>query len=185
MSDWVESLEGMLAQAGACLERRLSGEGAVEVPVLATVSPQGAPEARAVVLRAVDWPAGTVEVHTDLDSDKVASLRADPRAALHLWDPETRLQLRLGLRMEIVEGRAVLERWERVPEESRAAYGKSPAPGSTIEGALDYETLARPQSFAVLLGQVTDLDVVHLGGEHRRAAFERGAGGWTSRWLVP
>ena len=40
-------------------------------PTLATVTPDGRPKARTVVLRAADKQAGILELHTDLHSAKV------------------------------------------------------------------------------------------------------------------
>jgi len=51
-------------------------------PTLATVSPQGRPQARTVVLRAVNKTTGTLDIHTDLWSAKVGDLWVTPFAAI-------------------------------------------------------------------------------------------------------
>ncbi|MBC8165349.1 MAG: pyridoxamine 5'-phosphate oxidase family protein [Bryobacteraceae bacterium] len=83
-------------------------------PTLATVTPDGRPQARTVVLRAADKVAGTVHVHTDLQSGKVRDLRATPFAALHVWDASAHLQLRLEAQVTILTGPDVAAIWERV-----------------------------------------------------------------------
>ena len=50
-------------------------------PTLATVSSEGLPQARTVVLRKADRTSGRLEIHTNLFSAKVAELKAMPDAA--------------------------------------------------------------------------------------------------------
>ena len=73
-------------------------------PTLATVTPDGLPAARTVVLRAADQSAGRLELHTNLHSAKIADLRATPVAALHVWDNGSRLQIRLEADVAIATG---------------------------------------------------------------------------------
>ncbi len=154
------------------------------LPLLATVGPDGWPQARTVVLRAADAVAGVVEVHTDVLSSKVAALRANPRATLHVWDAGARLQVRLRCAVTVLTGAAVHDQWDRVPDLSRIAYGAVPPPGTPVAGPTDYVTLPGPGRFAVLHCQVEVVDVLHLGSPHRRAGFGR-AEGWRGQWLVP
>ena len=90
-------------------------------PTLATVSPDGRPQARTVVLRAADKVAGTLDIHTDLRSAKVMDLRASPFAALHVWDTSAHLQLRIEACVTILTGHDVATTWQGVPEASRGA----------------------------------------------------------------
>ena len=50
-------------------------------PTLATVSSEGLPQARTVVLRKADRTSGRLEIHTNLFSPKVVELKATPDAA--------------------------------------------------------------------------------------------------------
>ena len=50
-----------------------------------------------------------LEVHTDITSAKVASLRAQPRAELHVWDSEKRLQTRARCTVTMTCGVAAAE----------------------------------------------------------------------------
>lgn len=153
-------------------------------PTLATVSPDGRPQARTVVLRAADKVMGTVDIYTDLRSAKVADLRATPFAALHVWDASAHLQLRLEAQVTLLTGPDVAAIWDRVPETSRGSYGSTPAPGDPIAQALDYTKAANPASFAVLRLELLMVDALHLGPNHRRARFDRKAG-WAGVWLAP
>ena len=153
-------------------------------PVLATVSPEGWPEARTVVLRAARRSEIVIEVHTDAASAKITSLRASPRAQLHIWDEKPRLQIRLFATVEILQGVAVSDHWDRVPDASRTAYGKSPVQGTPIDGPFDYTEQRDSAAFTVLRCHLDRIDLVELADPHRRAAFSK-ADGWIGHWLVP
>jgi pyridoxamine 5'-phosphate oxidase len=153
-------------------------------PTLATVTPDGRPQARTVVLRAADKTMGTLVIHTDLHATKVADLHATPFAALHVWDAAARLQIRLEATAIILTGPDVAALWAAVPDVSRQSYGSHPAPGQPLAQALDYTKQPDPASFAVLRLTVQTIDALHLGADHRRARFDRDAG-WVGTWLAP
>jgi pyridoxamine 5'-phosphate oxidase len=153
-------------------------------PTLATVTPEGRPQARTVVLRAADKAAGTLDIHTDLRSAKVGDLRVTPFAALHVWDTSAHLQLRLEAHVTILTGKDVATIWEGVPLVSRLSYGSTPAPGQPIAQALDYTKAADPASFVILRLRVSTVDALHLGPNHRRAQFDR-HNDWNGAWLAP
>ncbi|EAR52923.1 Pyridoxamine 5'-phosphate oxidase-related, FMN-binding [Oceanicola granulosus HTCC2516] len=142
------------------------------------------PQVRSLVLRRASAAEALCEVHTDAGSAKVANLAINPRAALLLWDEAAQVQVRLGVEVETLRGAEVRALWERVPEASRSAYGKDPAPGTPIADALAYRLATGLDNFAVLRCHAQTLDVVHLGDDHRRARFER-ADGWAGQWLSP
>ncbi len=153
-------------------------------PTLATVTPDGLPEARTVVLRAANATTASLDVYTDLRSAKVASLRATPRAVLHVWDQSAHLQTRIEVTAEILTDDVVAVIWSRVPVISRQSYGTMPAPGQQIPEALAYAKHMDFRSFAVLRLNVHAIDALHLGRDHRRARYER-TSSWAGQWLVP
>ncbi len=182
---WATTLDGLHQQVWTRLVRGVADRRApARHPTLATLSPAGWPEARTVVLRAADPAAAVLEVHTDLHSAKVAALRANPRAAFHVWEASAHLQTRLMVEVTILTGDAVAATWARVPDPSRHGYGTTPPPGQPIAAALAYDKPADPASFAVLRCAVQAMDVLHLGPQHRRARFDR-ADGWAGQWLAP
>lgn len=145
---------------------------------LATVGRDG-PQARTVALRGADRAAGTVEMHTDARTPKVDELHGDPRAQVLLWDEATQEQLRLSLRIAVVE--ADPRRWDRVPEGARGNYGTEPPPGTGIGGPEDYARAGEVEKFAALVGRVVAMDAVLLVREpHRRAMWDGRAWGWVS-----
>jgi pyridoxine/pyridoxamine 5'-phosphate oxidase len=153
-------------------------------PVFATVSPEGRPEARTVVLRGANRADGTVEVHTDGGSDKVRSLAVTPLAQLHVWDEKAKLQIRVSARVTLQTGEAVAHKWTRVPDGSRMAYGASPNPGTPIDHAHAYTKLASRDWFTVMTCTITEIELMQLVEPHRRAVFDR-RNGWVGEWRVP
>lgn len=124
MSDWFETLAGLRSGVWSHLQARIADRPSLDGhPTLATVDPDGWPEARTVVLRGADPAMARVEVHTDRHSAKIASLRTTPRAALHLWLPDAALQIRLWLDVTIRTGPEVEGLWATVPDRSRQSYG--------------------------------------------------------------
>lgn len=185
MSDWFETLEGLHDHLwDALVQGIVDPNHPARYLTLATTGPEGWPEARTVILRGADQIAGAVSVFSDLHSAKVASLRQNPRAALHVWDAGGRLQLRLTGTVTIRHGQAVAHIWDQLPAVSRESYGVAPAPGKPIAAALDYVKSPDPTAFAVLDCTISSIDVLHLGSVHRRARFDR-AQGWHGQWLVP
>ena len=151
---------------------------------LATVSMDGKPEVRTVVLRDVSRASSILRVNIDVVSAKVTSLDAHPFAELLYWNAETVLQLRLKARVEIMRGDETASIWPSIPRESRSNYGSNPETGTPISNVFDYEKLGLPQNFAILTFHVDDIDVVELGDRHRRAHFNRQSD-WVWQWIVP
>lgn len=153
-------------------------------PVLATTSADGWPEARTVVLRSAQRTDNMLEIHTDAASAKVAALRINPRAQLHIWDEKPRLQLRIWAAVEVIRGPGTAMHWARVPEPSRAAYGKAPAQGTPIDQVHAYSEERDPAAFTLLRCHPERIDLVELGDIHRRAVYARDSD-WAGQWLVP
>lgn len=185
MNDWFETLDGLLGQMWQRLGRGVADRRApARHPTFATVTPDGWPQARTVVLRAARSEAAEIEVYTDIHSTKVAELRSNPRAALHIWEPAAHLQIRLNVTVRIQTGADVQTKWEAVPDLARQSYGVTPAPGTVIAQSLDYTKSPNASTFAVLSCQIQTVDLVHLGDVHRRAGFNRNDG-FAGCWLVP
>lgn len=182
---WAADLTTLHAQIWTRLSRGVRDRHApARHPTLATVTTAGMPQARTVVLRAADAGAATLDIHTDLRSAKVAELRANPLAALHIWDASAHLQTRIETEVAILSGTDVADLWANVPDASRLSYGCTPAPGAPIPTALAYDKAPDAATFAVLRLTVLAIDAVHLGPSHRRARFER-ATHWAGQWLAP
>ena len=185
MNSWFETHEGTWQRIWDTLGRGVAdAKHPARRPTLATVSPQGLPEARTVVLRHADRTDATVSLHTDLFSDKIKSLRQTPHVALHVWDARQNLQIRLQAEVLIKSGPSTRALWDKIPEHAQQAYGGTPPPGVPIEEALAYVKQPDPTTFAVLDCAVMTIDAVHLGENHRRCSFSR-ARHWHGQWLSP
>lgn len=184
MSEWFETLDGIAARVWQTLEDGVADRTHVaRTPTLATVQ-NGVPEARSVVLRACDANARTLDIHTDIGTTKITSLKQTPRAALHIWDQGQRLQIRMTADVSILTGDAVADIWAKVPDPAREVYGTSPTPGTVIPSALSYDKPADQDGFAVLRCHVIKIDALHLGDDYRRASFAR-MRDWRGEWLAP
>ena len=185
MPEWSTTLAGLRAQVWQMLGRGVSDRhDPARHIALATTAPDGAPQVRTVVLRAVDATAATLDIHTDLRSAKVRALRALPLAEALVWDPRAHLQARLSGEVTILAGPAAAALWAGVPLAARPVYGAEPPPGTPITESLAYATTDGTAAFAVLRLTLARIDVLHLGDRHRRAAFLR-EGGWQGQWLSP
>lgn len=184
MSD-PNDLAAFLSEAWQHLARGVADRRApARHPAFATVSPEGKPEVRTVVLRRAVQSDALVEVQTDTRTPKVAALRATPFASLHVWVPRSDLQIRLSAEVEIITGDAAQADWDKVPEGSRVSYGTQPVPGTPIDHVFAYEKPSNRARFAVLRCHVTGIDLVHLGAQHRRAFYWRDDA-WQGTWVAP
>jgi hypothetical protein len=149
--------------------------------VLASTGPNG-PEARLLVLRATDRNAGTLTLWTDAATAKAAELAADPRAALLVWDPDARLQIRLRARVALRPGTPT--EWDALPPSARALYGGAPAPGAPVAAPDAHRATPDPARFMVLTATVLELETLRLADPHERAIFRR-PDGFAGAWLAP
>lgn len=189
--DLATTLEDCREEAFRRLARGVADRrSAFHTPTLATIGADGAPEARTLVLRGFDAATRTLRLHTDARSGKVADLAADPRCALHLYDPGAKLQLRIAGRAAVHGGDAVAEAaWAGSREFSRMCYAIEPAPGTPVAEppAAPRDAEAGQAVFRVILLRFDRLEWLELAAAgHRRARFAwDDAGALTSTWLVP
>jgi len=171
------------------------------VPVLATVGLDGAPQARAVVLRRVIAEAGEICCHTDIRSGKVAQIRANPRMAWHFYDEGRKLQLRIAAIAEVVpDGPRADEAWACSAVTSRRCYLAPRAPGEASDAPspnlpeavrdrrpTEEETRPGRANFALVVTRADSIDWLSLASEgHRRARFALdAAGAWRGSWTEP
>ena len=154
---------------------------------------------RTVVLREADSEAAILRVHCDRRSDKAREILAGEAlarapCALHAYDPETKVQIRIEGRASLHTDDAVAEAaWAGSQPMSRVCYGIDPAPGTALARGGAYAQpdpeaallIGRP-NFCVIRVRAEVLDFLYLDRRgHRRAGWTRGETGWTGTWLVP
>lgn len=185
---FADDLAATQAHAFALLARGVADRrSAFHTPTLATIGADGTPRLRTLVLRGFDAATNSLRLHTDARAAKAADIKADPRAAMHVYDPAAQIQLRLS-------GTAVLHHddavsaagWAASREFSRMCYAIETAPGSiaTEPPVAPRDALAGQPNFAVILFRFTVMEWLWLdAGGHRRACFDVATGG--AHWLVP
>lgn len=185
MTDWFETHAGLLQETWNILDKGVAdARHPARRPTFATISPDGWPEARTLVLRASDQGAAMLSLHTDITSDKIKSLAKTARAALHVWDEGENLQIRIQADVIVETGASTRALWDKIPDHAQQSYGVTPPPGTPIENALDYVKEPDPATFAILHCRLAHIDVLYLGAQHRRASYSR-ARHWQGQWLSP
>lgn len=192
-----DNLDATLAEIWRCLavgagERR-SG---FHHPCIATVSPDGFPRIRTMILRGVEPGLRQLRLHTDIRAEKVADIAANPRVAVHVYDPGQKLQVRMTGQARIHHGDAVArEAWLGSQPMSQACYGTVPAPGTPIAEGSGFrlpqphspELAAGEPNFAVMLVTVSSAETLYLAHRgHRRAVFSWDGDSLVRKaWLSP
>lgn len=191
--DHYENLDAVLNTAWQMLVDGATNRRTVaHTPTVVTIRADGQPRARTVVLRGCRRDAAQLRFHTDRRSPKVAELRADPRAMLHVYDPGAKVQLQLDCRAELhIDDDVATAAWEAAQAMSRICYQVSTAPGTEIEtpalAAFDPDaTDGGAENFMVVILNVEAIEWLFLDARgHRRARFTRSGEDWDGTWLVP
>ncbi len=187
----MQTLDDVLADTFRRLSRGVADRrSAFRSPALATTGPDGRPQVRTVVLRGFDPAARLLTIHSDLRAAKIEALRADPAAALHVWDESAQIQVRIdGTATVSANDDLARTEWARLHGGSRMAYRSQPVPATPVEdpaGIPRVEEAAAFAQFAVLQVRMDRLEWLHLAREgQRRAAFAWRDGVLEQRWLVP
>lgn len=171
-----------------------TGRSPFHRPALATVDARGYPRLRTVVLREADAAAGTLRFHCDARSDKAREIAAGSGAALHVYDADAKLQLRIEGRARLHRGDALADAaWAGSRAMSRVCYGIAPAPGTPLgEGGAytmpdeDPDGRMGRENFSAVVVRAERLDLLYLDRRgHRRAVFSREEAGWRAAWVAP
>ncbi len=171
-------------------------------PVLATVTADGAPALRVLVLRGVARAERRLRLHTDIRSAKVGEIAAEPRVGLLFYDKAAKLQLRVSGTAQVAhDGAEADSAWAATRLFGRRCYTAPVAPGTPAPGPvsglpaeLEHREPTREESetgrpnFAIVLVEVVRLEFLHLAVTgHRRGVltWDPHGRGWEGRWLVP
>jgi hypothetical protein len=170
-------------------------------PILATLGPGGAPDARTVVLRQAQRGRRMLRLHSDARSDKIAHMRDEPRIALNFYDPSEQTQVRIAAVSRLHERDSFAdEAWAALSPMSRRCYLAQAKPGSETDWPdsglppdfrerrpSEAESHGGRANFVAVECEVTSIDWLYLTSSgNRRAKFA-----WTSdgrplmNWLMP
>lgn len=185
-----DDLAGSCAYGWSMLARGVKDrKAAFHTPSVATIGPDGAPRIRTVVLRGCDIEARHLRFHTDTRSGKIAELAANPKAAMHFYDHGAKLQLRLGVHLELLQGDAYDAAWDATRPMSRECYQVTTAPGSVLQDPYDLTfdaeaTRDGEDYFVPVRARVETMEWLYLAAKgHRRARFD--FVNKSQSWLVP
>jgi len=172
---------------------------AFSTPVVATVTADGEPRTRTIVLRKVLKVSGELLGYTDRRSNKADDLTNGSRVmSWTFWDPKKKIQLNCSGPTDWLPENLAKERFDQLPKHSRKSYATLAAPGRPQKEATDglpkdwnqrdtRETDYAAGHFGILSTRITRAEVLQLSRDgHRRLLAERGeAEEWTFTWLVP
>ncbi|MEM1086862.1 MAG: pyridoxamine 5'-phosphate oxidase family protein [Pseudomonadota bacterium] len=151
----------------------------------ATVSPDGQPEARTVVLREIDRDTRRITLFTDRRALKVAALQANSKTECHFFDSRKMLQFRLsGVASILTDGSRWQALFDKVPDHALGDYSALIAPGTS--GTMDSDSALAADYFTVIDISVQSLDWLSLSRDgHQRARFIWHEGTTKAEFVVP
>ncbi|MEO1437620.1 MAG: pyridoxamine 5'-phosphate oxidase family protein [Bacteroidota bacterium] len=158
--------------------------------ILATASPDA--DARILILRNFDRAKRLIRLYTDHRSPKVASLQAQPKAKILLWNPTHKIQLRLSITASIQNQTDECQRlWKQLPDHGIGDYSSPTHPGSPLNPlfAQNLQPLEREEAFQhfSLIDCVFDeIDYLKLDrAGHQRWQFHWENEAWKALELIP
>ncbi len=188
-------LQEVLDVAWSLIEAGVSDRrSSFHLPTVASISSDGLPSMRTVVLRGVDVTRRALRFHTDCRSAKFSELSVDSRIALHFYDASIKTQIRLEATAELhVEDPLAVAAWEASRPFSRLCYATDIGPGVEVASPPAAPTLKDAKrdsgfgNFCLVIAAVNQLEWLHLAAAgHQRAAFNWcGEGPPSARWLAP
>jgi pyridoxamine 5'-phosphate oxidase len=192
--DPIEEFRALFAQAQAVDRALLPDPTAMS---LATVSPDGAPSVRIVLLKGVD-ERGFV-FYTNLDSRKGRELVATPRAALCFYWAALDTQIRVEGDVEPVSDaeadayfasrarESEIGAWASLQSQTLSSMDELRARVAEVEKRFANEPVPRPPYWTGRRVKPTSIEFWHAGEFrlHERRRFERDGDGWTMRRLFP
>ncbi|XXN66075.1 pyridoxamine 5'-phosphate oxidase family protein (plasmid) [Enterobacter ludwigii] len=153
---------------------------------LASVDLQGKPQARTLVLRAVDHIHRTLEFHTDMRSPKWQALAVNPDVTVLGYCTKTQLRLQGTVKLHAAHSAVAKAAWQRLTPRTQQTYAGA-APGSDLDSPANDAGNAE-DNFGVLQIRITQLDWCLLARENnQRALLNYSSDGalTNSKWVHP
>lgn len=154
---------------------------------LTTITDQGLPRSRTVVVREVNAALETI-VFTDSRSHKVADLERNNNACLLAYHPKQLKQLRWDGYLEPITDPVEVKRlFQKVSENAIKDYTTTMAPGTIIKNPDEVEYMSRQQAHFLPLRFVpVSFEYLKLKRpNHLRASFSKVEDQWQGEWLTP
>jgi pyridoxamine 5'-phosphate oxidase len=192
--DPIAEFRALFAQAQAVDRLQLPDSTAMS---LATVSTDGTPSVRIVLLKGVD-ERGFV-FYTNLNSRKGRELTATPRAALCFYWPALDVQIRIEGTIEPVSDaeadayfasrarESQIGAWASLQSEELSSMDALRARVAEMEARFANEPVPRPPHWSGRRVKPSSIEFWHAGEHrlHERRRYERDGNRWTMRRLFP
>ena len=181
-------IEGALSALEHSVQER---EGELRNIQLATVSPEGHPGVRTVVLRDFQRSPAGAEIHSDARAAKARDIAHADHVTFVAWSAEDHLQLCFkGTARLHRDDEVARDRWDKLSEKGRGTFGLRAEPATEISDPEDQSHLPPEeqfQQFTVILVSVTSVDVLRLGedGDQTRAYGTFNSSTIEAKWIGP
>ena len=161
-------------------EAIVSAKHPFHVATVSTVTANGIPRSRSVVLRHFCSKAHEIAFHTDIRSPKLKDLRNCRTLCLHWYDPSSRVQIRLIASATVHHQDPRTEHaWNASRTTSRACYGTPNPPGTIMNHFPPAPAIPETDEhrgyahFVVVACRFEELDVLtlHASGHQRVLLF--------------
>ena len=174
----------------------------LHMPSVATISTNGFPSQRIMVLREADQHNRILRFHTDVRSTKNKEIQNGAHVSILGYDPEVKVQIRLwgNARIE-TKSQLANSAWEATSLYGRRCYLAEPGPGTIINTATSglakeiegqkptlSETEFARENFAILMIEIVKVEWLYLAHTgHRRAQYvwNYGTNDWDGNWMIP
>lgn len=158
---------------------------------LATVSPEGHPGLRTVVLRDIQRAPPGAEIHTDARADKARDIAHASQVTFVAWSAEDHIQLRFeGTARLHRDDEVSRDRWDKLSTKGRDTFGLRSEPRMPIADPEDQSHMPPEEQyrqFTVILVALTGVDVLRLGpdGDQTRAYGRFNSSSIEAEWIGP
>ena len=145
---------------------------------------------RVMVLREFDLKKRLMRFHTDYRASKIQQLSENPSVSVIGYDPELKVQIKLGGKIDIHYDDVTQKAWEGSSNRSKKCYTVKGGSSKKINDPVEYDIQEfDPESgyknFAVLLFSFKSLEYLYLKRSGHRRAIHTWDSALDSNWLVP
>ena len=157
-------------------------------------------DGRIIVLRGIDEKKNKIWFHSDIRSNKVKTLKLNPKCNFLFYDKGEKIQLRIIANAKINYQNSLSESsWKKTAHMSRKCYLADKAPGTEVSNGtsglsedinnLKYsyeESEIGYKNFCVVETFLESIEWLYLAAKgHRRAFFTLKNGFVEKKWLIP
>ena len=150
---------------------------------LATISSDGRPHVRTVVLRNFNPKDISFTIYTDSRSQKLQELEQDKRAQLLFYDPKRMLQIIVSV--VLLENINEDKIYNDIPEHSKKDYSSIIIPGSKINSPDKLQFNFSKGFFSKLIFKAETIEYLRLKRPNHLRAFFKIEDNWKGTFLVP